>query len=367
MVFDIFCRVVDNYGDAAVCWRLARELATEQGVSVRLWIEAIDTLRALVPEVQQVEQQRVGKVEVFDSTVADRSSAALPDVVVEAFGCGLPESYIARMTSAAKAPLWIVLEYLSAEPWVVEHHGLSSPHPQLNLERYFFFPGFVRGTGGVLREADLFERRDRFGANERDAFWKRFGYAAPDDDALVVSMFAYASAPIEALLHALRRSRTKLVVAIPEGPLLERARSSASQALEIRVLPFLPQSTYDELLWSCAINFVRGEDSFVRAQWAARPFIWHAYPQTDSAHLRKLDAFLALYTNGIAESAGVAIARLMHLWNSEGDDIAIAEAWHDFVAERGRIDDHARAWCTRLTAVGDLAANLAEFCAGKLK
>ena len=39
--WDVFCRVVDNYGDAAVCWRLARQLADEHGARVRLWIDLL--------------------------------------------------------------------------------------------------------------------------------------------------------------------------------------------------------------------------------------------------------------------------------------------------------------------------------------
>ena len=33
---DIFCRVIDNYGDVGVCWRLARALRAELGWTVRL-------------------------------------------------------------------------------------------------------------------------------------------------------------------------------------------------------------------------------------------------------------------------------------------------------------------------------------------
>jgi uncharacterized repeat protein (TIGR03837 family) len=64
--------------------------------------------------------------------------------------------------------------------------------------------------------------------------------------------------------------------------------------LSIVYLPQLTQTNYDHLLWSCDLNFVRGEDSLVRAIWAAKPFIWQIYPQHDGAHHAKLDAFLQL-------------------------------------------------------------------------
>lgn len=67
----------------------------------------------------------------------------------------------------------------------------------------------------------------------------------------------------------------------PPGPGCRQAR-----------LPRLTQRDYDRLLWSCDLNFVRGEDSLVRALWAGKPFVWHIYPQHDEAHHAKLDAFL---------------------------------------------------------------------------
>ena len=66
-------------------------------------------------------------------------------------------------------------------------------------------------------------------------------------------------------------------------------------ALTVRVLPFVPQDDYDRLLWACDVNFVRGEDSFVRAQWAGQPFLWHIYLQDENLHHVKLRAFLQRY------------------------------------------------------------------------
>jgi uncharacterized repeat protein (TIGR03837 family) len=57
-------------------------------------------------------------------------------------------------------------------------------------------------------------------------------------------------------------------------------------------LPWLSQQDYDKLLWACDMNFVRGEDSVLRALWTGKPFVWQIYPQQDGAHLPKLAAFL---------------------------------------------------------------------------
>ena len=68
--------------------------------------------------------------------------------------------------------------------------------------------------------------------------------------------------------------------------------SQGHGALSISYLPWLTQLDYDRLLWACDLNFVRGEDSLVRALWAGAPFVWQIYPQHDGAHAAKLEAFL---------------------------------------------------------------------------
>lgn len=375
--WDIFCHVIDNYGDAAVCWRLARELTEEHGCAVRLWIDDVARLSTLVREVAESDRQWVEAVEVRRWSDGAASGAALPDVVVEAFGYGLPPEYVTAMGGAARTPLWIVLEYLSAETWVQAHHGLPSPHPTHGIERYFFFPGFSPGTGGLLRERGLAVRRDAFAGVERAAFWSSLGYETPPADALVVSLFAYPSAPVAHLLAACERATRPVIVAVPAGasaasaiayfqlppaPMLRRG------ALEVRLLPFLSQGRYDELLWCCDINFVRGEDSFVRAQWAARPLVWHAYPQAEDAHRMKLDAFLDIYCDALPASAGLAVARMTRVWNDAASQaFAIASAWQAYIDALALLDDHAARWAQRLEGSGELAANLARFARDKLK
>lgn len=48
---DLFCAVIDNFGDIGVCWRLARQLADEHGWQVRLLVDDLHTFVRLVPEV----------------------------------------------------------------------------------------------------------------------------------------------------------------------------------------------------------------------------------------------------------------------------------------------------------------------------
>lgn len=376
--WDIFCKVVDNYGDAAVCWRLARQLVEEHTATVRLWVSDLAPLHALCPDVAvHLPSQSLAGVEVraWPSAWTPTEPA---EVVIEAFGCGLPEDYVRAVAVRTPSPLWVVLEYLSAERWVPEHHGLPSPHPRWSIPRYFFFPGFVDGTGGVLREANLLARRDAFGEEARRAFWTSVGFELPPEDAAVVSVFGYQDVPIEALLSVWAAADMPVVACVPPGRLSPRiachfgrseltaGETLARGTLELRVLPFVAQPQYDELIWSCDCNFVRGEDSFVRAQWGALPFVWNAYPQAESAHWKKLEAFLDLYCFGLPADAAASIRMMWQAWNGALGS-SIEQAWHGYWAYRDTLTLYARQWATALAAKRDLAANLAQFSAERLQ
>ncbi len=374
-VWDIFCRVVDNFGDAGVCWRLARILRHEHDLPVRLWIDHPQTLQALHPAFDPaLPQQSCDGV-----TVCRWPQAGLPAddaaVVIEAFGCGLPEEWVQRMARAARPPLWIILEYLSAEDWVDSHHGLSSQHPQLSLPRYFFFPGFTPATGGLPRESGLLARRDDFGTAARQIFWNGLGFDAPRVPA--ASLFAYADAPVAGLLSAMAADARPLMLVVPEGALLPAVRrwlgaeAAAGRgpwrrgALEVRALPFLPQARYDELLWVCDLNFVRGEDSFLRAQWAGRPLVWQPYRQEDGAHRRKMAAFLARYCADLAAPAAAALQAFWRDWNAGTADPLLS--WSGLRDAEEDLARHALRWSAKLAAAGELAAQLVEFARCKVK
>jgi len=388
----VFCRVVDNYGDAAVCWRLARELVARGAGAVRLWIDAPEVLHSLCPAVDvQAARQQVEGVEILRWDDAAIGTApwrgASADIAVEGFGCGLPETYAEAMAVRRPKSLWITLEYLSAEPWVASHHGLPSPHPRLPLARYFFFPGFVAASGGLIREAGLDARRDAFLADPqaRNLFWQARGFAAPAPDAFSVSLFGYENAGVNGLLNAWSVGTELVIAALPPGRLRPQVLAHFGRAaardgdalkrgsLEVRLVPFLPQSDYDELLWACDWNFVRGEDSFVRAQWAARPLVWHIYPQAGQAHRAKLDAFLDHWCAGLAAEPAAALRRLWHAWNGMDaalgceDGVGCDAAWVALAPHRPALASHARKWKKELDFARNLAEKLAQFCADRLE
>ena len=312
----IFGRVIDNYGDAGVCWRLARELAAEHALDVTLWQDDLAPLARIVPGLDPaVEVQRAMGVTVrrWTEPFGEPSPA---DVVVEAFGCGLPERYVEAMARATTAPAWFILEYLSAESWVEGAHGLASPHPRLPLPRRFWFPGFTARTGGLIRERGLFAARDAFRSDNAAqlALWSTLGVPPPASGEIRVSLFCYPNPVLPALLDAWSDGDDAVVCLVPDGVAtgaldLWTAGNVPHPGLPVRrgrltlhTVPFVPQDDYDRLLWSSAVNFVRGEDSFVRAFWAGAPFVWQLYVQDDGAHAAKLAALPDL-ASGLVKAA----------------------------------------------------------------
>ncbi len=376
---DIFCNVIDNYGDIGVCWRLARQLTHEHGIAVRLWVDDLSSFHRLCSEVDVTKEQQVCQgIEVrhWLSAFPEIEPAHL---VIEAFACQLPASYIEAMAAQTRQPVWINLEHLSAEDWVAGCHGLPSPHPSLPLTKYFFFPGFTPDTGGLLLEDDLMARRDAFQLDplQQQAFWQSVGVEMPSSHTLKISLFCYENSAIEAMLLAWSQSVIPILCLMPEGRALTQVaeffglsqvlpgKTYTQGRLQLRVLPFMEQQRYDELLWACDINFVRGEDSFVRAQWAGKPFVWHIYPQQDSAHIEKLRAFLKLYCAGLPPDVAQSMQNFWARWNVENSSeqpafLGIAQVWNDFLKHESVLRQHAQSWAQQLSA-NSLVLNVLNF------
>jgi uncharacterized repeat protein (TIGR03837 family) len=299
LLWDVFCHVVDNLGDIGVCWRFSADLA-RRGQRIRLWIDQPEPLRWMAPGALEGRWPGVDVV-LWNGSLQAATCEALPvaDVWVEAFGCDPPpemtHALAQQLAYGARAPVWINLEYMSAEGYVERSHrlpSLVSSGPLKGVAKWFFYPGFTTATGGLLREADLPEHRSRFDA----VTWLRQVHL-PHGPAKRVSVFCYEppvlgdllgrlladEEPVEWLVTSGRSAQAMRAV-IEADPTLQRAR--------LTMLPTLPQPAFDQLLWASDLNLVRGEDSLVRAIWAGQPFVWHIYPQHDNAHHVKLAAFL---------------------------------------------------------------------------
>jgi uncharacterized repeat protein (TIGR03837 family) len=373
--WDIFCNVVDNYGDVGVTWRLARQLVAEHPIQVRLWIDDLSAFARLCPGADpHAAQQWHAGVSVCRWPVPWQDTP-LPDVVLEAFACRLPASYIEAMLHRSPRPTWLNLDYLSAEDWVAGCHGLASMQSN-GLKKFFFFPGFDCATGGLLRERDLLDRRQTL---QQDPAARRGALQAlgvqPAEGARLISLFAYENVGLGSWLDVLAQGDRPTHLLVPEGRVLgdvqawcgtEALAAGAvfvTGALTVQVLPFVSQEQYDTLLWSCDFNVVRGEDSFVRAQWAARPMLWHIYQQEDDAHLPKLDAFVLRYTAGLSAAAARDLGQMWLAWNAGGD---LGASWRALEAHWPELELQAQAWCRQQAAHTDLATALVQFCGNSL-
>ena len=303
MLWDIFCKVIDNLGDIGVCWRLAADLAA-RGHRVRLWVDDCHALQWMAPGALEGQWPGIA-VRPWSQAEQMQTLQALPqaDVWIEAFGCDLPEPFVAhyvqQQSIAPGQPVWLNLEYLSAEPYVERCHGLPSPvlrGPAKGWTKTFFYPGFTAKTGGLLREPAVAAPWHTATVDERRLFFNRLGIPNWQGER-VVSLFCYEPPLLKAMLDVLASAPdpTRLLVTAVRATQAVRAlmgNQTVFGPLQISYLPTMPQTDFDTLLACCDLNFVRGEDSVLRALWAGQPFVWQIYPQQDLAHAAKLEAFM---------------------------------------------------------------------------
>lgn len=383
--WSIFCNIVDNYGDIGVSWRLARQLANEHHFRVELWVDdwptLQDFLRPLEPDITDTNI-------VIDNVRLRHWPAPWPDepefsrqvaessVVLEMFGCEVPAPVLAAMTRTSPTPRWINIEYLSAEHWVGGLHNLPSPQqlkvdgqPQ-TLQKTFFMPGFASDTGGLIRERNLPEQHHQWQRQQHSLRQQTLDAFDLDDTfALWISLFCYQSSSLTNWLQTLANGNEPVLCIASEGKMAAmlgplfglKARPQAGQVLRTRALtvvihPFVSQQDYDRLLSLCDLNLVRGEDSFVRAQWTGKPFIWHIYPQHDNAHLAKLQAFLELFATEDGNSSAIQLWReLCVQWNLDDD---IGNLWQNLRPNLPALLQSTRNWQQKLAAMPDLTTAL---------
>ena len=371
--WDIFCRVIDNFGDVGVCWRLCADLAA-RGHTVRLWLDDPQALPWMAPGALEGDWP--------GATVRHWSEASNPAVLaalapaqvwVESFGCDLPAAFITAraQSNVGRPPVWINLEYLSAESFVERCHGLPSPvmsGPAKGWTKHFFYPGFTPRTGGLLREPGLLQMRSAFDQAARRLWLQSNGIA--DRGEALVSLFCYASAPAELLLAKLRALNLPVHLLVTAGQardVVEQALTNNTQApgqLRISYLPLLAQTEFDALLWVCDLNFVRGEDSLVRALWAGQPFVWQIYPQDDGAHRAKMDAFLETLDAPAKVRAWHAQWNRLAPWDARLAlplESAAADAQSEVAGESGSWRAWAHAVPQQLAQQTDLVRQLCSF------
>lgn len=373
---DMFCRVIDNYGDAGVSWRLARTLAKEYDWAVRLIIDDAAVLSAIVPQARSENAEvRSGRVVVTDWLDDESRPFGLfegnaADVVIELFSCRLPEGYeaaIARRVENTPCAVF-ALDYLTAEKYAEEGNGLPSPHPSYGYDKTFLFPGFSTRTCGINRERDL----DRRLAPERKKAIRRALFAdfgADPEHPFTLYFFTYPEMPVERFARMLALDGRPVQILAAPGRASEQLKAALeadehSECVSFVQAPMVPQDVFDDVLLACDAALIRGEDSVLRAQLAGIPMIWTLYPQSEQTHLTKLAAFAALYTQALPESARAAWLAIEAFVNN---DDASPEVWKNFRDQYHALQCGADNWKKTLFGLPSLAESISKLAENKLK
>ena len=287
---DIFCQVIDNYGDVGVAYRLAREFKrVYPNKKLRFVINQIEELN-LIRKSENIE------VILYKDISKIENSA---DLIIESFGCEIPKEYMDKVLKKSK--LIINLEYFSAEKWVDDFH-LQESFLGGNLKKYFFIPGLSEKSGGILLDNEFLERKKKVEAN-KEYYLEKFEIKEKYD--LVGSIFSYEK-NFDSLIEELKKLDKKIILLI----LSEKTQKNFIKyfdngnnydKIKFVKLPFFTYDKYEELLALCDFNLVRGEDSFVRALLLGKPFLWHIYPQDENTHIKKLESFLEKYCSNNKE------------------------------------------------------------------
>lgn len=352
-MIDIFCDVIDNYGDAGFSLRLARALL-KKDISVCFYCNNLKTLRSIMSHD-----------DLKNPSLRLRSWPSYADyvpseTVIEAFSCRLPEELNDRLRQACS--LVIELDYLTAEKFAEDCHGLSSSSD--GIDSYFFFPGFTSKTGGVIFEEEFAEK---IREHRQDVC---------NPEKMKLSLFSYENPRLQDLLSALKSSSFKPEITVFEGRALNNLNKVCQSdlkagdsmifgGLQVHARAMCSQPEYDEILLSSDLNLVRGEESVVRAMLSGKPFLWHIYVQDEGAHLIKLNSFfdrIAEYCAADAASKEVVEKlRALHLfYNGSPDTPEIPDEifTKEFMHSWRRV---CESWSEHLLSLGSLTDNLLKF------
>lgn len=296
----ILCKVVDNYGDIGVAYRLAKALSSiNPSMRITLVCSNLKSFSLMASGIDPSKKTQSYIYKGTEWTIIDWNESedfkykALPfPVILECFQCGRPDWLEQMLFAPNPGQIFHILnvEYLTAEPYADDFHLLKSYTRSANVKKVFFMPGFTTKTGGLI-------------LNRPEKPSSRISAICSEKADFNILFFAYKRdcAPIIKAIARFQKEKRRAngsfetCVFIAAGQSAEPfmdAYKKAGRPFKIAELPFLQQEEWDFLLTQMDFNFVRGEDSLSRAALSGIPHIWNAYIQDDDYQLVKVDALL---------------------------------------------------------------------------
>ena len=357
IVCHLICKVIDFFGDIGVAWRIAKQLKVDFNVEVHLLIDDLLTAQRLIPSIDiSFQKQTIDGIFIYRCDFSEDSTSLPPppNFVFNLFNIDLPHIY--KTLIKRNKSKYIAIEYLSAEPWVDNFHLKPSIDPKSGLIKTFFYPGFTNQTGGLIREKGLFLRRTNFDKSKRKKVIQSLG---GNPNLYSISLFYYPIQKIEVFLDAIDHLKKTIQFFIPQYLFDLLRLESTYQSINIIPYPFLNHDDFDDLLWSCDLNFVRGEDSWIRAIWAGKPFIWQPYIQENNIHLIKLKAFLKRYCEGCDQDLSEVLIKMHDDWSNNKFNEVL---WHSFFKLQPQLEAFALKQSHHYFKEPSFVESLVDYC-----
>ena len=365
MPITVLCKVVDNFGDIGVVWRLCCQLSNQikkenLTSKINLIVDDLASFNKICNSVDFSKSfQVIDEINIYnwnDEKLCydefSKNDGENLSVILEVFQCGRPAwmEKILFEDKLNRTVQIIMIDYLTAEKYAEDFHCLQSLTRSSKVQKVNFMPGFTNKTGGLIIDSE----------------WEHF---CDYQNNKTLLCFTY-DRNWDALANACKKSNYIEKVLIAPGKGFESLKKSfysnfiKDSNLKIEELSFMNQNEWDKMLKNCGVLFIRGEESMSRACLSGIPFVWHAYPQSNEYQLIKVRALLERMSNHFEVEDFKIIEKVWILINSAESEVEQEEfekAILDFFNNAEKLVYGFREFALDLRKNGDLCSNLMTF------
>ncbi len=351
------CKVVDNFGDIGVVWRLCKRLKEiDSELKINLIVDDLISFNKICSGIQvnKVFQSFLG-IDIYDWKASDfcyktfiKNDGEMLSIILECFQCGRPDwmEKILFEDKLERTVNIIMIDYLTAEKYAEDFHCLKSLTRSSKVQKVNFMPGFTEKTGALILDKE----------------WETL---LPRNASGPCLVFTYERS-WGPLARALNNSSLQIELAQGRGfESFEHAFQELPQKKSKLIkLPFMNQEDWDLEMKKCSLLFIRGEESMSRACLSGIPFVWHAYPQSDEYQLVKVNALLDRMKEFFDERSFEIVRKVWLDFNSSEESVMEEDFEADlnaFISARDSLSQGFENFAKALRKNGDLGANLMTF------